>query len=64
MPEGAEQRLLRHMGGIVLVSGVQEEQAGHLVRKALGISAYVEPAQRVADEQVRSRHAGGVQKAP
>ena len=59
----AAQSALQHMGVHVLVSGFQQEEASHLVRKALRIPTCVGPAHRVANEQIRSWHGGLVQKA-
>ena len=50
------EQLLGHVGVVVLVLGVQQEQPGHLVRETLRVVACVEAAEGVADQQVGSGH--------
>ena len=45
LPEPAEQRQLRRLFEVALVGGVQQEQAGYLDGKELGVPMRVDPAQ-------------------
>src|SRR5262249_32610132 len=58
------ERWLRQFGRIVLVTWVQKYEAGNVRRKALRKAARVDAPQRVADEDVRRRHAGDAQQGP
>src|SRR5262249_28942336 len=55
-------RWLRQFGRIVLVTRVQEYEAGNVRRKELCKAARVDAPQRVADEDVRRWHAGDAQE--
>jgi len=47
-------QLLGHVGPVVLVCRVQQEQAGYLLGEPLRVVAGVEAAEGVADQQVGS----------
>jgi hypothetical protein len=59
-----EAQALRHVGVPVLVEGIQVDDAGHLVRKQLGVAARVAASDRVRDQHVRGGNAGGAQQLP
>ena len=59
-----KKRRFRQFGCIVLVTRVQKKEAGHVRRKALRKPASIDAPQRVADEDVRRRHAGVAQEQP
>ena len=55
-------QLLRHIGVVVLMGGVQQEQGAYLAGEPLRVMARVQAAERMAGQQVGCGHAGGPQK--
>ena len=53
---------LGHVGVVILVGGVQQEQGGHLAGETVRIVACVVAAEGIADQQVGSRRGGGPQQ--
>ena len=54
--------LLRHIGVVVLMGRIQQEQGAYLAGEPLRVMARVQAAERMAGQQVGCGHAGGPQK--